>query len=239
MTFFIGNMSFCHAVRPLFTEDCWVTRYGKPVIEIGGLVLTRRDNTEVKELITSLKYGFSPNIDVSIDLPYITHYSPEGNYDGLSDGTFKVKYNFYNNGLDAGACFLLGYQVDTASDPDYSATYNQHDITAMLIYSRDIGVLNYHLNFGYTFDDEKTGQPQNDYIIYNASVIKPLTDIVNVLGEVQYSRNTDTGDIIGETAVGFNYKFSDALIFDIAVGCGLNENSSSSNLAFGTTVLFN
>jgi hypothetical protein len=57
------------------------------------------------------------------------------------------------------------------------------------------------------------------------------------MSEVQYSRNTSTLDIIGEMAVGFNYKFNNYLILDMAVGWGLNENSLSTNLAFGTTYL--
>jgi hypothetical protein len=216
-----------------------VTTFGKTAIESGALLLTRRDDTGVNEFITSIKYGWTEKIDIGIDLPYMSVYSPAGNYDGMSTGTFKLKYNFYKNDLETeGACFLLGYQVDT-DNPHNSSEPNAHDITTMLIYSSDLKNYSYHLNLGYQFDDEPGGQPREDSILYNASLIKPISDIINVMGEVQYSINTYTSDIVGETAFGFNYKYNKNLIFDMAIGCGLNENSSSSNLAFGLTYLFN
>jgi len=236
--FLLLPFNFAYAIRPLYTEDCWVTTFGKFAIESGGLLLTKRDNTGIKEWITSLKFGLSPVVDLSIDLPYMSHYSPEGNYDGMSTGTFKLKYNFWGDMVSEGACVLLGYQVNTA-DQTISSDPNAHDITGMLIYSKDLGAFSYHLNFGYMVDDEPFGQPHEDFILYNASLIKPVTDIINIMGEMQYSKNVYTGDIIGETAIGMNYKYIDRLIFDAAIGCGLNENSSSSNFVAGITWILN
>lgn len=234
----IGNWSFVFAVRPLYTEDCWVTEFGKPAIETGVLLLSRRDNTGFKEIVTSLKYGLTPNIDVGIDLPYFSVGSYSENYDGLSDGTFKVKFNPYNNNGCEGFSFLLGYLVNTADPSDPALNSNQHDITTMLIYSRDVGEFNYHLNFGYTFDDNPARDDAEDFVIYNASIIKPLNETVNVMAETQYSIDTLTGSIVHEIAAGFNYALNRNLILDAAIGCGLTEYSSSSNLAFGATYLF-
>jgi len=234
--FDVCHLSFAYAARPLYTEDAWVTPLNKLVIESGILFLTRRDNVGVKELITSLKYGFAQNFDASLDLPYMSQYSPEGNYDGMSNGTFKLKYNFYDNAGMEVAGFLLGYQVDS-EDPNHSTEPSSHDITTQLIYSKELGDISWHFNFGYMFDDEPGGQPTEDFILYNAAFAKPLTGAANLVGEVQYSKNTYTGDIVGETAFGFNYKYSDKLTFDTALGCGLNENSSSSNFVFGLTYL--
>jgi hypothetical protein len=234
----IINCSFSYAIRPLYTEDCWVTTYGKAAIESGWLFLTRRDNTGVNEFITSIKYGLTEKMDIGIDLPYMSVYSPAGNYDGMSTGTFKIKYNFYKNEPETeGGCFLLGYQVDTDNQQNFSEP-NAHDVTTMLIYSNHLKDFSYHLNFGYQFDDEPGGQPREDSVLYNASLIKPLSDIINIMGEVQYSINTYTSDIVSETAIGFNYKYNKNLLLDMAIGCGLNENSSSSNLALGLTYLF-
>jgi len=229
---------FAFAIRPLYTEDCWVTAPGKPAIESGILLLSKRDNTGYKQLTTSLKYGLTDQIDIGIDLPYLSFGSYSENYDGLSDGTFKVKYNPYNNNECEGISFLLGYMVNTADPSNINLGTNQHDITTMLICSKDYGEFHYHLNFGYTFDDEPVRAEAEDFIIYNASIIKPLNDLVNIMAETQYSRNTLSGAIVHEIAIGLNYKYSKHLILDAALGCGLTEDSSSSNLAFGATILF-
>jgi hypothetical protein len=234
----IGNWSFVYAIRPLYTEDCWVVTKGKVAIESGVLLFSRRDNTGFKEIATSLKYGLTNNVDVSLDLPYFSVGSYSENYDGLSDGTFKLKFNPYNNGGCEGVSFLLGYMVNTADPSDPALNSNQHDITTMLIYSNSAGEVNYHLNFGYTFDDNPARSDAEDFIIYNASIIRPLNDIVSVMAEMQYNKNTLTGTIVHEIAAGFNYAFTDNLILDAAIGCGLTEDSSSSNLAFGATFLF-
>jgi hypothetical protein len=234
----IGHWSLAYAIRPLYTEDCWLTSYGKPVIETGILLLSKRDNTGYKELVTSLKYGLTNNVDISIDLPYFSVGSYSNNYDGLSDGTFKIKYNPYNNAGCEGFSFLLGYMVNTADPKNADLSTAQHDITTILIYSKDIGEFNCHFNIGYTFDDEPARANAQDFIIYNASVIKPLNNMVNIMAETQYNKNTLTGTIVHEVAFGFNYIYNKNLILDTAIGCGLTEDSSSSNLAFGTTILF-
>jgi len=236
--FVIGQLSVCFAIRPLYTEDCWVTTYGKAAIETGVLLLSKRDNTGFKEVATSLKYGLTNNIDIGIDLPYLSFGSYSRNYDGLSDGTFKIKYNPYNNGGCEGLSFLLGYMVDTGDPSNANLSTAQHDITTMLIYSKDIGDLNYHFNFGYTFDDEPARAESEDFIIYNASVVKPLDNSANIMAETQYNKDTLSGIIVHEVAVGFNYAWNKNLILDMAVGCGLTEDSSSSDVAFGTTILF-
>ena len=58
LTFVIGHLSFCFAVRPLYTEDARVTPKSVLLLESGLLLLTNRDNTGVKELSTAFKYGF-------------------------------------------------------------------------------------------------------------------------------------------------------------------------------------
>ena len=207
--------------------------FGKIRIESGFLLLSKRDNTGLWELITSLHYGFAQNFECSLDLPYITRYSPEGNYDGLADGDVKIKYNFYNNDKEA-ASFMLGY---LPGDPAIDSTSTHSNISTMLIYANDIDQFSYNLNFEYTFDADISRATKNDYIIYNASATRPLTDAMKLTGEIQYSRNTNTLVIVGETAIGISYRYDDNLTYDAALGCGLNENSSSSSFICGLTYL--
>ncbi|MFH1710460.1 MAG: transporter [bacterium] len=237
-TFLLLPFDFAYAIRPLYTEDCWVTTAGKPAIETGGLLLSSRNDTGYKEIVTSLKYGLNKSVDISIDLPYFSAGSYSENYDGLSDGTFKIKYNPYNNNECEGVSFLLGYMVNTGDPNNANLSTSQHDITTMFIYSKDVGEFNYHLNFGYTFDDNPVRSDAEDFIIYNASVVKPLNETINVMAETQYNINLLTGSIVHEVAAGFNYTFNKNFILDAAFGCGLTEDSSSSNLAFGATFLF-
>jgi len=108
LSLLIVHCSFCFAIRPLYTEDAQVTPIGKLYVESGLLLLTNRDNTGVKELVTSLKYGFAQNFDASLDLPYMSRLSTGDNYDGLGDGAVKIKYNFYSADKEA-ASFMIGY----------------------------------------------------------------------------------------------------------------------------------
>jgi len=227
LTFVIGHLSFCFAARPLYTEDAGVTPRGELYLESGLLLLSNRDNTGVKELSTAFKYGFGKNLDLSAEIPYLSKYSDEDNYDGLANGTVKFKYNFIKDL----ASFQIGY---LAGDP-HSDFATHSDLNAMLIYSSILDDLSYNLNFGYTFDGDRSGAPLEDIIIYNVSIAKPMNESINLMGEVQYSRDTLIDYIVGEFALGLNYKLNDDCTLDTALGCGLNENSSSTNFVVGFT----
>jgi hypothetical protein len=233
----IVHCSFAFAARPLYTEDTLIAPMNHVVIESGCLLLTARDNSGLQEVITTARYGISTKAEISIALPYVTRQDQGGNYDGLSNGIFNLKYDFLSAGdgkISAG--YLFGIQLKS-SDTGNGLNADKNDITNMFIYSQDIGFCTCLFNFGYTFDDERAGQPQNDFIIYDIAMTKPVNKAVNFTGEVQYSKNTYTGDIFSETAVGFNYVVTDKLTLDTALGCGLTENSSSSNFVFGLTYL--
>jgi len=234
LSLLIVHCSSCFAIRPLYTQDAQVTPLGDLYVESGLLLLSERDNTGVKELVTTLRYGFALDLEGSVDLPYLSRLSTGNNYDGLSDGAVKIKYNFYN-GYEEAASFMVGFLPSNFAT--VGTTSNHSDINTMLMYANSIDQFLYNLNFGYTFDGDNSGAPKNDYIIYNASAVRPLTEAMNIMGEIQYSRNTYTLDIVGETAVGINYRYNDDLTFDTALGCGLNENSSSSNFVVGVTYL--
>jgi hypothetical protein len=216
----------------MYTEDSGVTPRGELYLESGLLLLSNRDNTGVKELSTAFKYGFAENFDFVADIPYLSKYSDEDNYDGLANGTVKFKYNFYDADRNS-AAFQIGYLPgDPSSD---TATHN--DINTMLIYSSILDDLSYNFNFGYTFDGDNSGAPLEDFIIYNISIEKPMNGSMNLMGEIQYSRDTLIDNIVGEFAIGLNYKLNDQCTLDTALGCGLNENSSSSNFVIGLTYL--
>jgi len=207
--------------------------FTKFAIETGLLLLSNRDNTGYSEVISSVKYGISKYVELSIDLPYVSRSGGLGNYDGMNYGSFQAKYRFYNGDIDA-ACIQFGYQID-AADTNRIIGSNEHDLTGILIYSRNFDDLMCILNAGYTFDDEQGGKPQNDFQLYNIAFSKPLDPVMNLVGEVQYSKNTYMTDIFGETAIGLNYKYNDNFTLNTAIGCGLNENSSSSNFVVGAT----
>ena len=229
----IVHCSFCFAVRPLYTEDAQVTPISKLYVESGLLLLSNRDNSGVKELTTTLRYGFAPDFEGTLDMPYLSRFSTEDNYDGLSDGNVKIKYNFHN-GYTEFASFMVGFLPGNIGT---GTTSNHSDINTMLLYANSIEQFSYNLNFGYTFDGDISGAPKSDYVIYNASAVRPLTEAMNIMGEIQYSRNTYTMNKVVETAFGLNYKYNDDLTFDTALGCGLTGSSSSSNFVFGLTYL--
>jgi len=226
----IVNCSFAYAVRPLYTEDGWVTPKSELKLECGLLLLSNRDNTGVKELSTAFKYGFGQDLDLTAEIPYLSISSDENNFDGLSNGSVKFKYNFYNAYKDF-AAFQIGY---LPGDP-HSNKATHSDINTMLIYSSILDNFSYNLNFGYTFDGDNSGAPLEDFIIYNMSIAKPMNGSINLMGEMQYSRDTLIDNIVGEFAVGLNYKLNDQCMLDAALGCGLNENSSSTNFVVGFT----
>ena len=214
----------------MYTEDAGVTPKSELNLECGLLLLSNRDNTGVKELTTAFKYGFAKNFDFSADIPYLSKSSDEDNYDGLANGSVKFKYNFYNADRDS-AAFQIGYLPGNPS----SDITTHSDINTMLIYSSILDDLSYSLNFGYTFDGDRSGAPLEDFIIYNVSIAKPVNESINLMGEVQYSRDTLIDFIVGEFAIGLNYKLNDDCTLDTALGCGLNENSSSTNFVIGFT----
>ena len=87
--------------------------FHKLVIESGCLLLTNRDGSGLQEIITEASYGLSPQAEVNLTLPYISRQAEGGNYDGLSNGVFNVKYDFFSAGdgkISAG--YLSGYSLN-------------------------------------------------------------------------------------------------------------------------------
>ena len=112
LTLLIGNLSFCYAVRPLYTVDTVIVPFTHILIESGLLLQSQRDNSGFSEFITTARYGLNQNTEVILTLPYISRQAEGGNFDGLSNGVFNVKYNFFSgSGGNISAAYLFGVQT--------------------------------------------------------------------------------------------------------------------------------
>ena len=97
-----------------------------------------------------------------------------------------------------------------------------------------------HLNAGYTFIGEPSGEDFGDIVHYGVALDYQVADALQWVGEVFAEKALENG---GGTAVqyntGFRYGFSDALTIDVAAGsriCG--DGTPDFAATFGLTWTF-
>ena len=121
--------NLAYATRPLYTTDTVITPFTHIVIESGLLLQSQRDNSGFSEFITTAKYGLNQNTELSLTLPYISRQAEGGNFDGLSNGVFNVKYDFFTGGDGkVSAAYLFGIQLKSSDTGNgLNANKNEND----------------------------------------------------------------------------------------------------------------
>jgi len=236
----------CFACRPLSTEDYGVQDKGTWSLESGVQFLTNRDNSGTNTIDECLHYGIWDHVEAALEMTYLGLNSRDLSQSGLGDGTFYIKWNFLQLSNEEGMSLKLANKINSG-DVDKGLGSNENDVTALLVLTKKFGDYTCHFNFGYLFDDEPAGQPQDDNIIYNIAVQKPFTDKITLYAEMTsqiptLATETDDGNIERESAieglVGMTYSISDSLVWDAGIGGGFNKYSSDSNFTTGLTVNF-
>ena len=239
------------ACRPLTTEDYGVADRGTWQLESGVTLVTNRDNSGTNTIDECLHYGVWDHVEAALEMTYLGLNSKHLSQSGLGDGTFHIKWNFLQLSDEEGMSLKFSYQIKSG-DANKGLGSNENDLTTLLVLTKKIGDYTLHFNFGYLFDDEPAGQPQDDSIIYNIAAQRSLTDKLTIYTELTssiptlYTEDVDesTGEITLEREsaiqglIGISYAINDSLVWDAGIGGGLNKYSPDSSFTTGLTANF-
>lgn len=202
--------SQAEAARPLTTDDAGTVEYGAFELEIGYDLSRDEDHTQNQSLGISLKHGLIQRLDLGVALPY--DIKPEEEF-----GDFQV-----------GIKYLL--LKEKGNLPALSLTFGcelgSPDCAFTGIASKEIRDLALHINLGYV----ASGLKGEDGVAVYAGAIeyvfsKSLTLVAELVGEADADENAS------EALVGGNYRISEQVVLDLAVGKGFNTVSAKEGKA--------
>lgn len=202
--------SQAEAARPLTTDDAGTVEGGAFELEIGYDFSRDEDHTQNQSLGISIKHGLIHRLDLCIALPY--HIQPEEEF---GDAQVGIKY-------------LLS--EETGNLPAFSLTLacesGGQGCALTGIASREIGDLVLHVNLGYM----ASGLKGEDGVAVCAGAIEyVLSKSVTLVGELVGEVDADENAL--EALVGGNYRISEQVVLDLAVGKGFNTVSAKEGKA--------
>ena len=235
---FLSLSTHAWACRPLFTDDCPPTDQGHFGIETGLLSSNQSGFDQNLQEMTSIKYGLFERADIGIDLPYQS-ITPSGgsNASGLADVNVKSKIgiiplNDNNLGVSVGLNAKLA-NGDSAKGLGSGAV----DYSINTIFTKTLPNSLVHLNLGYTFTGQPSGQSLNNVISCGLAGQYNLRDSFRVLGEVFGSTPSDPASNLDLAAaqIGFNWDFNPNLTLDAGYTVGLSDASPKNMITAGLT----
>lgn len=160
---------------------------------------------------------------------------------GIGDLTLGAKWRFLGETAWCPRQALVPSVKFPTADKDDGLGSGETDYDLTWIASKALtDRLGAHLNAGYTFIGEPSGEDFGDIVHYGVALDYQVADVLQWVGEVFAEKALENG---GGTAVqyntGFRYGFSDALTIDVAAGsriCG--DGTPDFAATFGLTWTF-
>jgi len=217
------------AAHPLITDDTGVQGKGnwqlESYLEIG---IDKEDGEEYKTTLYNnvFTFGLTDSSDLVFSIPYIWEKNDllTGSYktDGFSDLTFEVKKRFYeNNGFSL--ALKPGIIIPTG-DENKGLGSGKLGYTLYLILSKEYKKLNFHINTGYTRNENKVDEQKNIYS-FSIAVMYEIFKKVNIVADLGRATNTNKSDskdpIFG--IIGFICSPNENLDLDVGIKLGLNS----------------
>jgi len=206
----VFSWSQAEAARPLTTDDAGTVKEGASELEMSYDLSRDEDQTQNQTLGISIKHGLIQRLDLCIALPY--HIQPEEEF---GDAQVGIKY-------------LLS--KETGNLPAFSLSFGcksgRPDCALTGIASKEVGDLVLHVNLGYM----ASGLKREDGVAVCAGAVecalsKSSTLVAELVGEVDADENAL------EALVGGNYRISEQMVLDFAVGKGFNRGSAKEGRA--------
>lgn len=186
-----------------------------------------------------MKCGLTENWDAGLEIPYkFIDFAQSGKVDGVGDVNILTKYRFLEESKGMPA-FALGLNLKTRTgDEDKSLGTGRIDYGLNGIFSKRMGVFNFHLNLGYTFVDGT--DEGDDTFSYGLALEYPLGEKLNLVGEVagetEFNGAFDDNPCSG--LFGLNYALSKTITLDFGAGFEISEASPDYTITTGMTLGF-
>ena len=221
---FVSGTGF--AARPLAVDDAGVVDAGQFEVEM-GVNSVHDSGGDVLEIPVGLTAGLMPRVAVGIgfggQFEERSHVAEKDHESGFGDLVLGMKWNFLTetNWIPA-QTLLCSVKFPTADDhKGFGSGEIDYDLTwiASKMVTETVGL---HVNAGYTWAGEPSGESVGDIAHYGAAVDVQLNETVQWVGEVFSEKELQGGSqTVVQYNTGFRWSASDALILDVAAGSSL------------------
>ncbi len=231
-------------MHPLVTDDAGTQGKGKFQLEVNGEYGHDKDNgvtTKTTQITTTLSYGLVDPLDIVIGLPYQRNRMEESEAvtkgDGMSDISLEAKWRFYEK---EGLSFAVkpGLTFPTG-DNDKGLGAGKVTYRFFFIASEEVKPWAFHLNLGYTRNENKNNEARNLWHASLASTVEAAKDL-KVVGNIGIETNIDRNATVHPAFIlgGFVYSVAEDLDVDFGVKGGLTKPETDYSLLAGITWRF-
>jgi len=232
------------AFHPLITDDTGTQGKKKFQLEVNGQFAHDSTNgvkTDQTDINTTLTYGLSDTLDISVGMPYSFIREKDStstvSNDGISDVGLDLKWRFYEK--DGWSLSVKPGLTLPTGDDEKGLGQGRTTYHMFLITTKEIKPWAFHLNLGYIRNENKVDEDKD---IWHASfateveVAHHLKVVANIGAEKNPDRTSSTNPafILG----GFVYSITDNFDFDLGIKGGLNKAEPDYMVLAGITVKF-
>jgi len=239
---FLSSSAF--AAHPLITDDTGTQGKGRFLLEVNSEVNYDKESeagvkskTTGGEVATMISYGIIDNVDIVLGIPYQWFKVKEdgeiiSREKGLSDISLELKWRFYER---EGWSFALkpGVTFPTGKEEKDLGT-GRVTCGMFFITTKEIEPLAFHLNLGYTRNENKLEERKDIWHISLASEWELLKDL-KLVANIGLERNPDKTSnrppafILG----GLVYSIVENVDIDIGIKGGLNKPETDLTILAG------
>jgi hypothetical protein len=221
--------------RPAWDYAASTTQCGVVETDYGFLDQPLGGGVGQRMLVTSLRYGLTPKLDLRWGLTNRIFQSSAGtsSLEGVGDQWLSTRYRFLEQGRVAPAiAFLYGVKIPMANPvKGFGSGFVDHQL--IFIASRDLG--RYHLDFNTvgTIVGEKHGH--DGAAQFGVAITRPFTKKLSGILESYGGPQPGTADRFGAGFVGATYTLRPQLVLDGAYTCTYTAGSPRQQILFGVS----
>lgn len=221
--------------RPNWDTGAQTTQCGVTEVDSGWLLQPVGGGVNQTQMLSSLRYGVTPKLDLRLGLT--THVAQSGGgmeeIEGIGDHWVMVRYRFLEQSAKLPAlAFLYGAKVP-AADPakGFGSGYVDHQFA--LIASRDFGKNHFDFNAVGTVVGEQGGH--DGAAQFGLALTRTVTQKLSWILEGYGGPQPGTPDRFGAGFTGVSYTVRPTLVLDVAYSQTYTAGSPCAQYMFGFT----
>jgi opacity protein-like surface antigen len=240
----LGLEGSAFAAHPLITDDAGTQGKGKFEFELNGQYGYDKGGGTVQHTTptaTSLTYGATDSIDVSIGIPYqfiwTKNSGTTSHHDGVSDVSFSVKWRFHEK--DGLSLVLKPGLTFPTGDKDKQLGTGKITYSLFFIATKEMRPWAFHLNLGYIGNENKLDQR---LALWHASLASEyeVTKNLKAVANIGIQRNTDKASSSDPAFLlgGLIYSITENVDIDAGYKYGLTKPEVDHAVLAGITFRF-
>jgi hypothetical protein len=240
---FLLCASEAHAAHPLITDDTGTQGRGNYQLEFNA-EYSRNDEEGTTEkgteAGTTLSAGITDNVDLVVGVAHgwseVEEDGVETDESGISDMAVEAKWRFFEKG-GFGLALKPGVTFPTGNE-DKGFGSGKVTYGVMLIATKELEPWAFHMNFGYTRNENKVQEREDLWhasAAFEVGVAENLTAVANIGVEsnADPSSSTEPAFVLG----GLIYSLTENVAIDFGVKAGLNNAEADYALLVGIALI--